>query len=71
MILFQKCVDKVGYAFLTVKSKNKTMKKTLTKRMAVVAALAIVILSFASCAREGCPGMITKQNPQPAQEKCM
>ena len=47
------------------------MKKTLSKKSALVAVLGIVILSFTSCAREGCPGMITKQNPKPAQEKCM
>jgi len=47
------------------------MKKTLTKKTAIIAVLGIVILSFTSCSREGCPGMITKQNPKPAQEKCM
>ena len=47
------------------------MKKTLSKRIAVVAALGIFILSFTSCQREGCPGMISKQNPKPAQEKRM
>lgn len=47
------------------------MKKTLTKRTVLVAVLGIFILSFTSCAREGCPGMITKQNPPAAQEKCM
>ena len=47
------------------------MKKTLSKRTAIIAVLGIVILSFTSCAREGCPGMITKQAPKPAQEKQM
>ncbi len=47
------------------------MKKALFKKIAAFAALGIFILSFTSCQREGCPGMITKENPKPAQEKCM
>ncbi len=43
------------------------MKKTLSKRATMVAMLGIVILSLSSCAREGCPGQITKTTPKPAQ----
>ena len=47
------------------------MKKMLSKKSALVAVLGIVILSFTSCQREGCPGMISKEAPKPAQEQCM
>jgi len=47
------------------------MKKALSKKIAAFAALGIFILSFTSCQREGCPGMITKQDAKPAQEKRM
>ena len=47
------------------------MRKALSKKIALYAAMAIFFLSFTSCEREGCPGMITKQSPKPAQEKCM
>ncbi len=48
------------------------MKKILSEKIALVAVLGIFILSFTSCQREGCPGMITKDTPaKPAQEECM
>jgi len=66
---FQECVN--NEALIKNHLKTETMKKALSRKLAIVAALGIFILSFTSCQREGCPGMITKQNPKPAQEKSM
>ena len=46
------------------------MKKALSKKIALVAALGIFVLSFTSCQREGCPGMITKAKPAAEQTVC-
>lgn len=47
------------------------MRKALSKKIALFAVIGIFYLNFTSCQREGCPGMITKQNAQPAHEKRM
>ncbi|GIV32497.1 MAG: hypothetical protein KatS3mg031_0032 [Chitinophagales bacterium] len=48
------------------------MKKTISKSFLMLAITGMILLSFSSCQREGCPGMITKNNVTQAapQEVC-